>query len=119
VGIDFSKERIKFAQQSCDGYNFICADFFSLDFDEYDYDTVICLETLEHIEDDTRLIEKIKAGTNFIGSVPDFPFVSHVRHFKNIDEVSQRYSKYFNDFSVHSFLDIDSNQNFLISGLKK
>ena len=119
VGIDFSRERINFAKQLCDKFDFVEGDFFTLDFSQYDYDTVICLETLEHIEDDIKLMMKIKSGVRFIGSVPDFPFISHVRYFRDIDEVYQRYSDLFFNFNVHRFIDTNNRHEFLISGITK
>jgi len=119
VGIDFSKERINFAKNKCENFEFLNCDFFSIQFDDIDYDTVICLETLEDINDDVKLLEKIKSGSLFIGSVPNFPFTSHVRHFKNKDQVSERYSIFFKDFSVHEFLNSNDDVFFLISGIKK
>lgn len=119
VGIDFSKERIDFAKNKCEDFEFLNCDFFSIQFDDIDYDTVICLETLEHINDDVKLLEKIKSGSSFIGSVPNFPFTSHVRHFKTKDQVSERYSVFFKEFSVHEFLNENDDVFFLINGVKK
>jgi len=119
VGIDFSKERIDFAKNKCEDFEFLNCDFFSIQFDDIDYDTVICLETLEHINDDVKLLKKIKSGSLFIGSVPNFPFTSHVRHFKNKDQVSERYSMFFKEFSVHEFLSQNNDIFFLINGIKK
>ena len=45
------------------------------------YEIVICLETLEHLQDDLAVIEKIKPGAYVIFSVPNFDYESHVRHF--------------------------------------
>jgi len=118
VGIDFSKERIDFAKNKCEDFEFLNCDFFSIQFDDIDYDTVICLETLEHINDDVKLLKKIKSGSLFIGSVPNFPFTSHVRHFKNKDQVSKRYSMFFKEFSVHEFLSQNNDIFFLINGIK-
>ena len=53
---------------------------------------IICLETLEHI-DDTALLMRIPAGANMIISVPNFDNPAHVRYFKNMEAVKNRYKK--------------------------
>lgn len=105
IGFDFSDKRIRYAQKVCPGFSFVQQDVFKTDlFRASDYDTVICTEFLEHVESDTDVLNKIRKGTKFFGTVPNFPFVSHVRHFANEDEVRSRYAKYFVDLSVDVFL---------------
>lgn len=56
------------------------------------YNTVfVCLETLEHLDDDLSLIERIPAGRRLILSVPTFNSAAHVRWFPSLGMVWSRY----------------------------
>jgi SAM-dependent methyltransferase len=55
------------------------------------YDTVVCLEVLEHIEHDLQVIEGWKSGSACVCSVPNFDQDDHVRFFRPEDEVRERY----------------------------
>jgi 2-polyprenyl-3-methyl-5-hydroxy-6-metoxy-1,4-benzoquinol methylase len=59
-----------------------------------DYDTVTMFEVLEHIERDLDILKKIPKGKQVIFSVPSFNYRSHVRFFKDVDEIKDRYGKY-------------------------
>ncbi len=52
----------------------------------------ICLETLEHIEEDLWVLGNISKGAHVIFSVPTYNFKAHVRYFKTKEEVIDRYS---------------------------
>lgn len=94
IGIDSSPQRIKHAKTICSNFVFKVEDVYYSDvFDEHDYDTVVCLEFLEHVDHDIEVLEKIRTGTKFFGTVPNFPFKAHVRHFRNSQEVMARYGK--------------------------
>jgi ubiquinone/menaquinone biosynthesis C-methylase UbiE len=76
-GFDFSSSRLDFARQTCPEFHFEVADAFSTDvFERYDYDTAIATEFLEHVEGDLDVLARLARGTRFIGTVPNFPFVS-------------------------------------------
>ncbi|MCG8651996.1 MAG: class I SAM-dependent methyltransferase, partial [Pirellulales bacterium] len=88
-GLDFSSEAIAIARQNCPTFEFAEADIFqdqSLEVD--DYDAIVSLEFLEHVERDLDVLRRIRPQTLFIGSVPNFPSESHVRCFKTFEEVS-------------------------------
>ena len=95
---------------------FVVADIFKTTiFDEIGYDTVICLEFLEHVEEDLEVIKKIRNGTRFHGSVPNFSAKAHVRFFNKIEEVELRYAKFFDKFTVDEHLANSSGKKcFLI-----
>ena len=119
-GIDFSEKRIGQARLVCPGFKFVQADAFATElFERGDYDTVLSTEFLEHVDRDLDIIRKIRPGARFIGTVPNFPFESHVRHFLNAAEVTARYGSFFTDFQVDSFL---ANENaktfFVLQGIK-
>ena len=65
-----------------------------------EFDAVICTEVLEHVTEDLNILNRIPEGTRFIGTVPNFPYQNHVRHFKDAESVKSRYSSLFNNFSV-------------------
>lgn len=91
VGVDFSGVAINKAREKSNA-TFLCLDLIK-DYEKYkDFitETVIILETLEHI-DDLALLDKLDKGLNIVFMVPSADAVSHVRTFKNIDEVKERY----------------------------
>jgi SAM-dependent methyltransferase len=55
------------------------------------YDTIVCLEVLEHIEHDLEVVEGWKPGCACVCSVPNFDQPDHVRFFRHEDEVRRRY----------------------------
>lgn len=58
-----------------------------------DYDTIVCTEVLEHLENDRGVIEHWAPGSLCICSVPNYDADTHVRHFKHEDEVRSRYAE--------------------------
>jgi SAM-dependent methyltransferase len=58
-----------------------------------DYDTVICTEMLEHVDDDLDVIRRWRDGTWCVCSVPNFDYDGHVRFFTRSDEVAERYGR--------------------------
>ena len=58
------------------------------------------MEVLEHIERDLEIVSQVRPGTRCLCTVPNFPYVSHVRHFTSKEEVVGRYGQYFEDFEV-------------------
>jgi SAM-dependent methyltransferase len=56
------------------------------------YDTIVCTEVLEHIEDDLPAMALWPPETFCICSVPNYDSETHVRYFRNEEEVRERYS---------------------------
>jgi trans-aconitate methyltransferase len=52
----------------------------------------VCLETLEHLDNDLGLVAAIPPGRRFIFSVPTFESASHVRYFQSVGEMWDRYA---------------------------
>jgi 2-polyprenyl-3-methyl-5-hydroxy-6-metoxy-1,4-benzoquinol methylase len=119
-GIDFSSKSIEMAKQRCPFFEFDVADLAKSDvLRRNNYDCVVSLEFLEHVEFDLELIGQIKPGTKFYGTVPNFPYTSHVRHFINEAEVQARYGRFFIDCTVDRFLEnLEGRTYFLIEGTK-
>lgn len=122
-GIDFSTNKIEWARKICPEFDFVAADVFKTDLlHSHDYDTVVSTEFLEHVEQDLDVVEKIRPGTHFYGTVPNFPAPSHVRHFTSIQEVYDRYGRYFQAFSVDEILGVrfiaKNSKFYLMEGIK-
>jgi SAM-dependent methyltransferase len=120
-GLDFSPKRIERAREVCPQFAFTVGDAYRSDlFATYDYDAVICTEFLEHVEGDLEIIGRIKPSARFHGTVPNFPYVSHVRHFLDAEAVRFRYMRFFDDFRVDSFPANARGKTFyLIEGIKR
>jgi len=96
-GIDFSDVAIKAANQLGNSIGIFFTTESAYDCKISIDDFIICLETLEHI-DDFKFIERIPMGVEIVFTVPDFNDPAHVRYFKNINEIVTRYSRHL-DFS--------------------
>jgi SAM-dependent methyltransferase len=119
-GFDFSARRLAQARLACPEFSFEIADAFKTDlYDRYDYDSALSTEFLEHVERDLWVLSRLREGTRFIGTVPNFPFVSHVRHFTSNDEVAARYGPLFDPFSVTTVpLTSKGKVYYLIEGVR-
>lgn len=77
-------------------------------------DVYVCIETMEHLGDDTGIFSKLNPGALFAGMVPSFDGTSHVRFFLSAPEVQDRYGPYLDKFDVRK-----SGDMFIFSGLTK
>lgn len=120
-GFDFSAKRVAAARAACRGFAFEVADAFTTTlFETVAYDVVIATEFLEHVNEDLRVIERIRPGARFIGTVPNYPYVSHVRHFVDVAAVSERYAAMFDDFTVVPIVrDERGNVLYIMEGQKR
>lgn len=103
VGVDFSEASIDIARRLAPFYEFKHADLTdpeALKRLETEYDTVVLLEVLEHLDEDLELLSRIRPGARVIFSVPDFDAVGHVRFFATEAEVEERYAPLFSELSV-------------------
>jgi hypothetical protein len=83
------------------------------------YDAVVTTEFLEHVEADLEILSRIPTGVRVLGTVPNFPFVSHVRHFKDVDSVEERYAPSFRSLRVDTFLgNASGKMSFLLDGMR-
>lgn len=122
VGLDFSHVALEHARGACPAqFEFVEADAISTDlYETLDYDTVISTEFLEHVEQDIDVLGKLRRGTTVIATVPNFPYVSHVRHFSDPASVAERYGPLFDDFSVTPIPGVASGTTFfLIQGRRR
>jgi len=105
VGLDFSLKRIEQARRVCPEFLFHAEDVLTSErLPQGGYDAVVANAFLEHVEADTWIVERVRPHTLFLGSVPNFPAPSHVRHFNDEAEVAQRYQRFFSDFRTDRIL---------------
>jgi 2-polyprenyl-3-methyl-5-hydroxy-6-metoxy-1,4-benzoquinol methylase len=100
VGIDFSKIGIKMCHKRCPDNIFLCRDLNIISFNRFNYNTILSLETIEHIEGDFDILQRIKPGTKVIISVSSF-------------DVLKRYSCIFSTIKVHTI-----NRYYVIEAIK-
>lgn len=115
VGVDFSPKRIEWAIASCPQGRFVCADLFESDLLEtYAYDAVVVTEVLEHITGDLECLRRIRPQAYVYGSVPSFPWISHVRYFEGATQVQQRYQEHLEDIQVETVPAREAGQYFYV-----
>ncbi len=119
-GLDLSPKCIEMAKGRCPNFEFLVTDLGRPEAMEgFDYDCIVTLEFLEHVHFDLAVIERIRRGTKMFATVPNFPYVSHVRHFADVQEVETRYGRYFSEFSVDAYLENQEGKSFfLMEGIK-
>lgn len=76
---------------------------------------ITILETLEHLENDLDVVESIPSGHKTVITVPRFDEPDHVRYFKRVEDVSDRYAHFFEDALVR----VIRRNWILISGVKR
>lgn len=96
IGIDFCEVLVKHGQKLYPNRTFITADIrepgIKMLFD--DRFSYVCLEVLEHINNDLEVVESIPHGADFVFSVPSRDNAYHVRYFESFDEIQNRYGDY-------------------------
>ena len=91
-GFDFSSEAIRNARARTGRPElFSVANALDPRSYEYEYDTIVCTEMLEHIDGDLEVIRLWREGTWCVCSVPNFDYPGHVRFFNTTEEVLTRY----------------------------
>lgn len=90
-GFDFSEEAVRIASQRVP-QSFCVADARAPETFNHNYNVVICLEVLEHVDDDLGILSNIHEGAAVILSVPSSDDPAHVRFFLAKDSVTRRYS---------------------------
>ena len=101
LGLDISTEAIEQARaKQMGGFRFESGDALLSPLLEGSYDSVVCTEVLEHIEHDRELLKRIQPGVRCLCTVPNFPYVSHVRHFTRETDIIERYEDLFESLAV-------------------
>jgi SAM-dependent methyltransferase len=119
-GIDLSETAVAMARKVCPEFQFVAADIFECDLIEAaQYDAAVSLEFLEHVERDLDVLGRIPQGKPVFATVPNFPYVSHVRHFKSTGEVYERYRPLISDLRVDAFRADDRGKTFyMLEGIR-
>lgn len=101
TGIDFSEVAIQQARVRCPDYRFEVVSLPNASaVQRFDFDTVVCTEVLEHIDQDLVLLESIPTGVNLLATVPSFDSFGHLRYFRSADQVAQRYGHLIGNLQV-------------------
>jgi SAM-dependent methyltransferase len=101
LGLDFSPTAIEMARRTVRRGEFVIDDArTSRVYTEFAHDAIICTEVLEHIQDDLLVVSRFLPGKRCLCTVPNFPYESHVRHFRDEDEVASRYGRFFHDLDI-------------------
>ena len=115
LGIDFSPAHIEHARNACPDYRFTQTDAFKTElFDSHEYDTVLCMAFLEHVDRDTEVLDRIRPGTFVLATVPNFPAYGHVRHFTDVEEVRRRYEPHLASLRVDAIIGNEKGQTFFL-----
>jgi 2-polyprenyl-3-methyl-5-hydroxy-6-metoxy-1,4-benzoquinol methylase len=119
TGLDISRVAIEQARMRCAQFDFIHSDVFTSDIlEKGDYEIVVCTEMLEHVEKDINIVERIRPGAAVFASVPNYFAFGHVRYFSDATEVSGRYARFFDNFSVKPIVTGPRATLFFIMGVR-
>jgi len=93
IGIDFAPAMLKKSKKQVPEATFILGDLRNEEIHKIiqKHKIFVILETLEHIEKDLDIIKNIPQGSLVIFSVPNYDHPAHVRHFKTINNVIERF----------------------------
>ncbi|HAR84091.1 MAG TPA: hypothetical protein DCR69_00005, partial [Clostridium sp.] len=117
-GIDFSQEAIKYAKIRNDKnrHSFNVDNAYTTTLFNEEYNTVIIFEVLEHVDEDLKILSRIREGSTILFSVPNFYSDGHVRWFNSKQEIIERYKKYVELKDLISFSTGGMNKIFLAVG---
>ena len=91
------------------------ADVFKDDLlDTYNYDCVLIMEFLEHIDRDIDVLTRVRPGTTVLATVPNFAYEGHVRHFNSVAEVESRYSSILSQLNVVTVLKNEAGKTYYV-----
>jgi SAM-dependent methyltransferase len=121
VGLDFSAVAIGKARERVPRFVYRSGDVRAeATYQGLDFDAIVCMEVLEHIEEDLTILSCFPRGTRCMITVPNFPWRSHVRHFDSADAARERYFAFFEDLSVTRLKGVrnPTSQFFLLDGTR-
>jgi SAM-dependent methyltransferase len=121
TGLDFSSVAIQMAQARTPGFQFRAGDVRQkTTYEGLTFDAIVCMEVLEHIEEDLAVLSCFPPGTRCLMTVPNFPWRSHVRHFESEEAVRHRYGEFFQELTVTRLKGVrtDTEQFYLLDGVR-
>ena len=92
TGVDFSGVAIEQARRRAPAGRFVQGDLSADGIAGLDYDLVIALEVLEHVDEDLELLRSVRRGVTLLASVPNFDAFGHVRYFRDAEAVRAHYA---------------------------
>lgn len=100
-GFDFSEEAVRCSRELCPEAKFWQGDAYEpANYAPHDYNVAIALEVLEHV-DDFKVLECVPPGVRFIGSVPDYNDVAHLRIYQDPQrDIIERFKPYLSILDV-------------------
>lgn len=120
TGLDFSEQAVAMARRVCPQGNYFVGDATTTTIHaDTQHDLVVCSEVLEHVPGDLGVIERFKPGVRCICTVPNFPYVSHVRHFTSVAEVCDRYGHLFHSPDVWVLRKSGKQVYYVLDGVRK
>ena len=118
-GFDFSPEAIKQAKVKSDWCFYEDNAYEESSYTaNQGYNTVICLEVLEHL-DDQKVIRNIPIGKRVIFSVPNFDDPAHLRTYNSIEQIKQRFDGMLEIISHRVYTMPDTGANiYLVDAMR-
>lgn len=107
-GLDFSQAAVDVARTYLPDTTIDIADLraWEPDGDRAGNTTYVCLEVLEHLEDDQDLVRRIPPGHDLVFSVPNYESQAHLRVFHDAGDIVRRYDSWL-DFRRWSLIALD------------
>jgi len=122
IGYDFSIRAIEMARKSVndDRFVFKAQDLNEFDFVETGKDVVyIASEFFEHISNDLDILDRIESGNHIVFSLPSFDSNGHVRYFKCIEDIKDRYDSMIDIIEYNTYILSLFSFIILCLGIKK
>jgi predicted TPR repeat methyltransferase len=117
-GFDFSQQCIEGARKRESGALFEVKNLYDpYSFYPVDYDCIVCIEVLEHVEDLKALLN-FPSGKKFIISVPDFASAGHLRMYKDPEkDIKSRFKRLLKVEGLEVIYTARKNRLFLFWGI--
>jgi SAM-dependent methyltransferase len=121
TGTDFISSVLERARKRLPSVNFVCGDFFALDFPRAAFDVVVCLEVLSHVADQPAFIDKLagllKPGGRLILATQNRPILqrwsavappdpNQIRHWVNAKELKALLAPRFRNIDIESMFPV-------------
>ena len=111
-GLDFSATAIEIGRSVC-SFPLSVGNALDPEVLNSPYDAVVCLEVLEHMDQDLDLVRGLRIGTYCVFSVPNYDATSHVRWFRSERQVRSRYFRLVDIQRIHFI-----NNIYILSGIR-
>ena len=124
LGVDFSSKAIKLARtrNPAQKHLFVKSNLYlPKTYQLAEYDVALFSEVFEHLQDDLLVCSFVPKDKKLLISLPSFESESHVRFFKNEDEIIERYENSIRINRLEVALQIKDTDKkiYLMQGVKK